>query len=112
MSDHIPDAGKMIGLTMSKCSCKAKDDYECICWQNTVETKVQILERELAEAKASLDRGAETAAKMLDATIKERDEARECLSHAIIHLGNDENAGPWSVKVLERWRKAAGMEEQ
>ena len=40
---------------------------------------------------------------------RELAEARECLSHAIIHLGNDENAGPWSVKVLERWTKAAGL---
>jgi hypothetical protein len=73
---------------MSKCSCRAKDDYECICWQNTVETKVQILERELAEA------------------IKERDKARECLREAICYRDSS-----MSGYDLEEWREAAGENE-
>jgi hypothetical protein len=61
------------------------------------------LERELAEAKASLDRGAETAAKMLDATIKERDKARECLREAIAYRDRT-----MSGYDLQEWIEALG----
>ena len=65
------------------------------------------LERELAEAKASLERGAETAAKMLEATIKERDKARECLREAICYRDTT-----MSGYDLEEWREAAGEGKQ
>jgi hypothetical protein len=61
------------------------------------------LERELAEAKASLERGAETAAKMLEATIKERDKARECLREAIAYRDRT-----MSGYDLQEWIEALG----
>jgi hypothetical protein len=65
------------------------------------------LERELAEAKASLERGAETAAKMLEATIKERDKARECLREAIAY--RDVTMSGYD---LQEWIEALGEGKQ
>jgi hypothetical protein len=62
------------------------------------------LEPELAEAKASLERGAETAAKMLEATIKERDKARECLREAIAYRDRT-----MSGYDLQEWIEALGL---
>ena len=54
-----------------------------------------------------LKRGEETAARMLEVTIQERDEARECLRESI--TAHVEGYG-WSEKDVQRWSKAAGME--
>lgn len=66
-----------------------------------------------------LKRGEETAARMLEVTIQERDEAQECLREIVTGFavcGCNANQiyshNTITKQTLNRWRKSAGMEEE
>jgi hypothetical protein len=99
ISYHIPDASKMDTPRTDEVMKTLDDDGDSTFGY----AFARQLERELAEAKASLDRGAETAAKMLEATIKERDKARECLREAIAYRDRT-----MSGYDLQEWIEALG----
>lgn len=97
---------------MSECKCRAKSEYNCICWQEEAASR-----REQQSINMLNDLRRE-----LNKAIKERDEARECLLEAIKHadhslreddaLSSDTEHYPYHKHywpMVQRWMKAAGI---
>jgi hypothetical protein len=81
-------------------------------WSYALVHVARQLERELDDMTSFRDSETRWAAQYKqerDEAIQERDEARECLREAMqAMIGTLANGNKWP----ERWRKAAGMEEQ
>lgn len=81
-------------------------------WSFTAAEHARQLERELADVTAALaiaNRSADYQMFQKREATKQRDDARECLREAVRHADSFPEAYP--IEQVERWRKAAGMED-